>query len=98
MFSIDGFLQVILNLVPLIHGDGRVDIAIAIVEVDKLVVGRKGASRIMQDGTWLIDRLRPIAAHKHLIRIKPAVDRKGCEHLRRVLIEHNSLLAVAVVT
>ena len=47
MPSIDGFLQVVLNLVPLIHGDGRVDIAIAIVEVDKLVVGRKGASRIM---------------------------------------------------
>ena len=97
MPSIDGILQVVLNLVPPVHGDDRVEVAIAIVEVDKLVVGREGASRVLQDGTWLTDRLRLIAAHKHRIRLKPAVERKGCVHLRRVLIEPNSLLAGAVV-
>ena len=98
MPSIDAILQVVLNLVPPVHVDDRVEVAIAIVEVDKLGVGRKGASRVLQDGTWLTDRLRLIAAHKHRIRLKPAVDRKGCEHLRRVLIEPNSMLAGAVVT
>ena len=53
--SIDGILQVVLNLVPPICGDDRVDVAIAIVEVDKLVVGRQGASRLMRDVTWLTD-------------------------------------------
>ena len=97
MPSIDGILQVVLHLVPPVHGDDRVEVAIAIVEVDKLGVGRKGASRVLQDGTWLTDRLRLIAAHKHRIRLKPAVDRKG-EHLRRVLIEPISMLTGAVVT
>ena len=98
MPSIYGILQVVLDLVPPIHVDDRVDVAIAIVEFDKLVVGRKGASRVLQEGTWLTNRLRLITAHKHRIRLKPAVDRKRCEHLRRVLIEPNSLLAGAVVT
>ena len=49
MSSIDGILQVVLNLVPPVHGDDRVEVAIAIVEVDKLVVGREGASRVLQD-------------------------------------------------
>ena len=94
MPSIAGILQVVET--P-IHGDDRVDIAIAAIEVDKLV-GRKGSSRVLDDRTWLTDRLRLIAAHKRRIRMEPAVDRKRCKHRRRVLVDPNSLLAVAVVT